>query len=57
MSSLTSAAFLKEQYYCEICVIYYILLIRVYVVGKTKINITLGDLSADSMVLLAGIEK
>jgi len=54
-SSLTNAASLTEQYYCEICVIYYVLLI--FMVGKTEIKITLGNLSVDGMVLLTRIKK
>jgi hypothetical protein len=58
-SLLTNAASLTEQYYCEICLIYiiYYIYIYIYMVGKTDIKITLGNLSVDGMVLLTGINK
>ena len=55
MSSLTNAASLTEQYYCEIYVIYYILLI--YVVEKTEIKNTMGNVRVDGMVVLTRIKK
>jgi hypothetical protein len=56
-SSLTNAASLTEQYYCEIHVIYCILLIYIYMVGKTEIKITLRNVTVDGMVQLTLIKK
>jgi hypothetical protein len=55
-SSLTNAASLTAQYYCEICVIYYVLLINIYG-GKTEIKITLRNLRVDGMVQLTWIKE